>query len=239
VSAVTPFDRRALAEFVGTAGLVVAVVGSGIAAQRLSPGNVGLELLENALATGMALTVIILAVGPVSGAHLNPLISVADRLLGGISNRQLLAYVPAQIAGGVFGAVLANLMFSKPALEVSTRVRTGAGIWLGEVVATLGLILVVFGLARAGRASVTAFAVGGYLAAAYFFTSSTSFANPAVTIARMFSNSFTGIAPASVPAFVVAQCAGAALGLGLTLALYPAVKEAAAEVVVPHNDPEA
>jgi glycerol uptake facilitator-like aquaporin len=196
-----------LAEFVGTGLLVAAVVGSGIAASRLSPGDGGLQLLENALATGFALAVIILVFAPVSGAHL--------------STRELGAYAVAQVAGGAVGAVVANLMFSAPAFEVSSKARTGGGLWLGEVVATMGLVLLVFALARTGRGNVTAAAVGAYIAGAYFFTSSTSFANPAVTFGRMFSDSFSGIAPRSAPAFVLAQLLGAGMGLGLVRVLYP------------------
>jgi arsenate reductase len=170
--------RRALAEFLGTALLVTAIVGSGIAASRLSPGNVGLELFENAVATGAALVAIILAVGPVSGAHLNPVITLIDRVFKGVSSVAAAAYVVAQIAGAIAGAVVANLMFSLPAIEVSTKVRTGGGLWLGEVVATFGLALVVFGVVRSGRPGLAPFAVGAYITGAYFFTSSTSFANP-------------------------------------------------------------
>lgn len=227
--------RRVLAEVVGTAFLLIAVIGSGIAASHLS-NNAGEVLFENAIVTGMALAVIILAVGPVSGAHLNPLVSLADRVFGGLSTRELGAYVAAQVAGGVLGAVIANLMFSQPAFEVSTKVRPGAGLWLGEVVATLGLLLVVFGLARAGRAAVTAFAVGGYIAAAYFFTSSTSFANPAVTVARMFSNTFAGIAPKSVVPFLIAQLLGAGFAVLLVRALYPRPERSASNIPVPRTE---
>ena len=189
--------RQLVAEFLGTALLVIAVVGSGIAAARQSPGDVGLELLENAAATGAALVAIILALGPVSGAHLNPAITGADRLRGAISTRTAIGYVVAQVAGGIAGTVVANLMFTLPAVQLSQRVRSGGGVWLAEAVATFGLILVVFGLARSGRSALAPFAVGAYISGAYFFTSSTSFANPAVTIASMFSNTFAGIAPAS------------------------------------------
>jgi arsenate reductase len=168
---------RALAECVGTALLVAAIVGSGIMASRLSPGNVGLELFENAVATGAVLVAIILAVGPVSGAHLNPVITLVDRMFHGVSSVAAATYIVAQIAGAVVGAVIANLMFSLPAVEVSTRVRTGGGLWLGEV-ATFGLALVVFGVVRSGRSGLAPFAVGAYITGAYFFSSSTSFANP-------------------------------------------------------------
>jgi glycerol uptake facilitator-like aquaporin len=218
---VLSLSRRMLAEFLGTGLLVAAVVGSGIAASRLSPGDVGLELLENALATGFALAVIILVFAPVSGAHLNPVVSLVDHLLSGLTTRELGAYAIAQVAGGAAGAVVANLIFSAPAFEVSTKTRTGDGLWLGEVVATMGLVLLVFALARTGRGHATAAAVGAYIAGAYFFTSSTSFANPAVTIGRMFSDSFAGIAPRSSPAFVMAQLLGAGMALGLVRVLYP------------------
>jgi arsenate reductase len=228
--------RRAVAEFVGTALLVMVVVGSGIAAQRLSPGNVGLQLLENAAATAAGLIAIILAVGAVSGAHLNPVVSLADAFFGGIPRRELLAYLPAQVAGGICGAVLANVMYSLPAVEWSTTTRTGGGLWLGEVVATAGLLLVIFGTVRSGRTSVTPFAVGLYIGAAYWFTSSTSFANPAVAVARAFTDTFAGIAPGSVSAFVAFELVGAALGGALIAYLVPAVRAVAGEVVVPHPE---
>ncbi|HEX5267614.1 MAG TPA: aquaporin [Acidimicrobiales bacterium] len=226
--------RRALAEFVGTALLVVAVIGSGIAAARLSPGNVGLELLENAAATAGALVAIILAVGPVSGAHLNPIVTLADRWFGGIDTPAAAGYVGAQLAGGWAGAVVANLMFSRPAVELATRSRTGGGVWLAEAVATFGLVLVVFGVVRSGRAGAAPFAVGAYIGGAYFFTASTSFANPAVTFGRMFSDSFAGIRPSSAPAFVAAQVVGGALSVAVVGFLYPGVERAAADVLMPH-----
>jgi glycerol uptake facilitator-like aquaporin len=228
--------RRWLAEFIGTALLVIAVIGSGIAASRLSPGNVGLQLFENAAATGAALVAIILAVGPVSGAHLNPAITLLDRLFGGISNEDTIAYVGAQLAGGICGACIANLMFDLDGIQISTKTRSGGGLWLGEVVATFGLALVIFGLARSRRQSLLPFAVGSYIAAAYFFTSSTSFANPAVTVARMFSNTFAGIAPRSVEAFVAFQLAGAATAGVAIRFLYPDVGKAAGNVVVSQED---
>jgi glycerol uptake facilitator-like aquaporin len=228
--------RRALAEFIGTAFLVMAVIGSGIAAAKLSPGDVGLELFENAVVTGAALVAIILALGSVSGAHLNPVITGLDRVFGGISSGDALVYVVAQIAGGVLGAVVANLMFGLRAVELSTQVRTGHGLWLGEAVATLGLALVVFGMVRSRRTLLVPFAVGAYITAAYFFTSSTSFANPAVTFARMFSNTFAGIAPSSVPGFIAFQLVGAVIALGAIKILFPDMAEVADEVVVPHPD---
>lgn len=227
--------RRSLAEFVGTALLLAAIVGSGIMAQRLSPGDVGLELLENDAATACALVAIILAVGPVSGAHLNPVITLVDHFLGGLTTRLTLFYIAAQVLGAVVGSVVANLMFSLPALEFSTKARSGGGLWLAEAVATFGLVLVVFGVVRSGRASVAPFAVGAYIGAAYFFTASTSFANPAVTIARMLSNTFAGIAPASAPAFLAAQAVGGLLALVAIRALYPTIAEVAGRVVVPKS----
>ena len=214
-------SRRAVAEFTGTAFLVAVVVGSGIAAQRLSPGDVGLQLLENAVATAAGLAAVILAVGPVSGAHLNPVVSVVAAAFGGLAWRDLPAYVAAQVAGGIAGAVVANLMFELPAVEWSTKARSGSGLWLAEVVATLGLVLVVFGVSRSGRASVAPFAVGAYIGAAYWFTASTSFANPAVTVARAFTDTFAGIDPSSVPAFVAFEAVGAAAALALVRYLYP------------------
>lgn len=182
-----PLARRVVAEFAGTAILLIAVVGSGIMAQRLSPGDVALQLLANSTASAAALVALILAVGPVSGAHLNPVVSLADRLFGGLTWRDTFAYWVAQVLGGLIGTVTANLMFGLPALEVSSKARFGPGLWLGEVVATLGLVLTIFGVVRSGRSSVAPFAVGAYIGGAYWFTSSTSFANPAVTIARMLS----------------------------------------------------
>lgn len=212
--------RQALAEFVGTGFLVAAVVGSGIAAVRLSPGEIGLQLLINALITSGALVALILALQPVSAAF-NPLVTVVERVLGVIGTREAAALIVAQVGGGFVGAIIANLMFGLPAIDLSTHQRSGGSLWLGEVVATLGLLLMVFGTVRTGRSERVAFAVGGYILAAYWFTSSTSFANPAVTVARMFSNSFSGIAPSSVAGFVLAQLVGGLLGYGLIRALYP------------------
>jgi arsenate reductase len=228
--------RRALAEFVGTGFLLIAVVGSGIAAQRLSPSDVGLELLENALATGAAMMAIIAAVGPVSGAHLNPLVSLVDATFGGLRWREVPVYVTAQVAGAFAGTVVANLMFSLAAVEISAKQRTGGGLWLAEAVATIGLLVVIFGTARSGRGQLAPFAVGAYITGAYFFTASTSFANPAVTIGRMFSNTFAGIAPGSAAGFVVFQCAGAVLAAGAVAVLYPHARDAARVVIVPHQE---
>jgi glycerol uptake facilitator-like aquaporin len=219
--------RRLLGELLGTAFLLVAVIGSGIAAQRLSPHDVGLQLFENAVATGAALVAIILAFAPVSGAHLNPLVTLADRVFGRMTNRDAAGYIGAQVCGAALGTIVANLMFSLPAVEWSTKTRSSGGLWLGEVVATMGLLLVVFGVARSGRVSVAPFAVGAYITGAYFFTSSTSFANPAVTVARMLSNTFAGIDPTSVPAFIVFQFAGAVLAVWSIRVLYPDVHDIA------------
>jgi glycerol uptake facilitator-like aquaporin len=221
--------RRALAELIGTAFLVAAVIGSGIAAARLSPNDVGLQLLENSVITGGALVALILSLQPVSAAF-NPIVTLVERALGAITTRDAVALIAAQIAGGVGGAVLANLMFKLTAVNISSQHRTGAGIWLGEVVATFGLLFVIFGTVRSGRGERVAFAVGGYILAAYWFTSSTSFANPAVTIARMFSDTFAGIAPSSVGMFVAMQLLGGLLGYGIIRLLYPDAPAVAAEV---------
>lgn len=212
--------RRGVAELVGTAFLVAVVVGSGIAAERLS-ADVGLRLFENAAATALGLAALILAFGPVSGAHLNPVVSLVDRLLGGLTNREVAVYVAAQLSGGAVGSVVANLMYSLPAAEWSSTGRSGGGLWLAELVATGGLVLVVFGVTRSDQRSAAAFAVGGYIGAACFFTASTSFANPAVTVARSLTDTFTGIAPGSVPAFVAAQVAGAGAAFALVRFLHP------------------
>jgi len=233
-----PLGRRILAEFLGTGFLVAAVVGSGIAAARLSPHDTGLQLFENAAATAAALIAVILAVGPVSGAHLNPVVTLADRFFGGVSTREAGGYIGAQLTGGASGAVVANLMFSLPAFELSTKVRGGSGLWFGEVVATFGLLLVIFGVVRSGRGSVAPFAVGAYIGGAYFFTSSTSFANPAVTAARMLSDTFAGIAPSSAPAFVGFELLGGGLAVGVIRFLYPSVAEVARDLIVPHDRPD-
>jgi len=227
--------RRALAEGCGTAFLVAVVVGSGIAAQRLSPGDVGLQLFENAAATAGGLVALILAFGPVSGAHFNPVVSLADSFFGGLPARELPAYVAAQITGAVAGAMIANLMFDLDAVHWSHTARSSGGHWLAEAVATIGLLMVIFGVVRSGRATAAPFAVGAYIGAAYFFTSSTSFANPAVTIGRAFTNSFAGIQPSSVPSFIAFQLVGGTLAVLLIRALYPDVAEVADEVIVPHD----
>ena len=206
--------QRVAAEAVGTAFLLMAVVGSGIMAQRLSPGDVGLQLFENAVATAFALMALIWAFGPISGAHFNPAVTLADVALQGRPVREGIAYVAAQVAGGIGGTILANLMFALPPVAWSTKERGGADLWLAEIIATLGLLMVIF-LIPQRRGVVIAVAVGAYIGAAYFFTSSTSFANPAVTVARMFSDTFAGIAPASAPLFIVMQLVGAGLAIGL------------------------
>jgi len=231
----TALWRRRLAELLGSAFLAAVVIGSGIAAQRLSPGGTGLELLENAAATAAGLFAIILMFGPVSGGHFNPVVSFADAAFGGLSWRQAAAYLPAQVAGCIGGAVIANLMFAGAAVSVSGKDRASAAHFLSEIVATFGLLLVIFALARSGRSRTAPAAVGAYIGAAYFFTSSASFANPAITVGRMFSATFAGIAPASVPVFIAAQVIGGALAALVIRALYPGVTAAeAADVVVPH-----
>ena len=232
-----PLARRLLAEFLGTALLVAVIVGSGIAAQRLSPDDVGLQLLENSTATVLGLTVLILVFGPVSGAHLNPVVSLADWFLGrgsavGLPLPEVAAYTLVQVVGAVAGSVLANLMFGVETAIASTR-RVSGGHLLAEAVATSLLVAVIFALARTGRGSIVAPVVGAYIGAAYWFTSSTSFANPAVTVGRVFSDTFAGIAPSSAAAFVVMQVAGVVVGVGLTLALYPNVRVREGRVVAP------
>ena len=210
--------QRLLAEAVGTAFLLMAVVGSGIAAQRLSPGDVGLQLFENAVATAFALMALIWAFGSISGAHFNPAVTLADVVLQRRPVKEGIAYIGAQVGGGIVGTMLANLMFAVPAVNWSTKVRSGPDLWLAEVIATLGLLMVIFLIPRS-RNAVVAVAVGAYIGAAYFFTSSTSFANPAVTVARMFSDTFAGIQPASAPWFILMQLVGTALAVGLVWAL--------------------
>ena len=221
--------RRAFAEFLATALLVAAVVGSGIAAQTLSPNDVGLQLLENTIATAGALFAIIVVFAPISGSHLNPVVTIVDCAIGRRSWSEAIAYIPAQVAGAIAGAIVANVMFDRAAIETSTKVREGSNIYFAEVVATFGLVLVIFLLVRTGRAMesvvVVPAAVAGYITAAYWFTSSTSFANPAVTIGRAFSDTFAGIAPASVPPFIIAQIIGAALALAAVVFLTTHAKE--------------
>ena len=233
-----PLPRRLFAEFLGSAFLAAVVIGSGIAAANLSPGDTGLQLFENAAATAAGLFTIILMFGPVSGGHFNPVVSLVDASFGGLSWRDALAYIPAQIAGCVAGAITANGMFALAAISISDKHRASEAHLLAEVVATLGLILVIFALARTRRGSLAPAAVGAYIGAAYFFTSSTSFANPAIDVGRMFSDTFAGIAPASVPAFVIAQLVGGVLAIGVLRILYPDITpEEAAEAMVPHEEP--
>jgi glycerol uptake facilitator-like aquaporin len=228
--------RRLLAELLGSGFLAAVVIGSGIAAQRLSPGETGLELLENAAATAAGLFAIIAMFGPVSGGHFNPVVSFADAAFGGLRWRDAAAYLPAQVAGCAGGAVIANLMFARAAVSLSAKDRSSAGHFLSEIVATFGLVLVIFALARSGRSRAVPAAVGAYIGAAYFFTSSTSFANPAITVGRMFSATFAGIAPASVPDFVVAQIIGGGLAVAVIRVLYPAITAAGpAGVIVPQE----
>jgi glycerol uptake facilitator-like aquaporin len=238
----SPLWRRAVAEALGTGLLVTVVVGSGIMAARLSPTDVGLQLLENSVTTALGLTVLILMLGPVSGAHFNPVVSAVDWWAGrrdrtGLSGREVGAYVGAQTVGGICGAVLANVMFELKPVTWSSTDRSAPHLWLGEVVATAGLALLIYALARTGRAALAAPAVGAYIGAAYWFTSSTSFANPAVTVGRAFTDTFAGIAPTSVPAFVGFQFVGAAAGLGLLLVLYPA-RRGTDDVAVPRAPAE-
>ena len=216
-----PLARRLLAEYVGSLLLATVVIGSGIAAERLSPDDVGLELFENAAATAVGLFAIILMFGAVSGAHFNPVVSAIDAALGGLTWRDAAAYLPAQVAGCCSGAIIANLMFSASAVTVSGKHRTSGAHWLSEVVATVGLLIVIFALVRTGRSTSAPAAVGAYIGAAYFFTSSTSFANPAITIGRTLSDSFAGIAPSSVPGYVTAQLVGGVVALVLIRTLYP------------------
>ena len=233
-----PLARRLFAEFLGSAFLAAVVIGSGIAAANLSPGDTGLQLFENAAATAAGLFTIILMFGAVSGAHFNPVVSLVDASFGGLSWRDALAYIPAQVSGCIAGAVVANGMFALAAISISDKHRASEAHLFAEVVATLGLLLVIFALARTRRGSMAPAAVGAYIGAAYFFTSSTSFANPAIDVGRMFSDTFAGIAPASVPAFVVAQLVGGAIAIGVLRVLYPDITpEEAAEVMVPHEEP--
>jgi glycerol uptake facilitator-like aquaporin len=230
--------RRLVAELLGSAFLAAVVIGSGIAAARLSPGDVGLELFENAAATAAGLFAIILMFGPVSGGHFNPVVSFADAAFGGLRWRDAAAYLPAQVAGCVGGAVVANLMFSQAAVSLSAKHRASPGHFLSEIVATLGLLLVIFALARTGRSRAVPAAAGAYIGAAYFFTSSTSFANPAITVGRMFSATFAGIAPSAGPGFIAAQIIGGALAVVIIWLLYPRVTPAGAAAVPLTDDPK-
>ena len=229
-----PDVRRLTGEFVGTAFLLAAVVGSGIMAESLTD-DVGLQLLQNAFATAGALVALILAFGAVSGAHFNPAVTITDRAFGGIDTPTAVWYVAAQVTGAIAGVMIANVMFDLDAVNWSTKDRSSINLVFAEGIATIGLILVIFGVVRSGRSSVVAFAVGGYIAAAYYFTSSTSFANPAVTVARMFSDTFAGIEPASVPAFIAAQLVAVGLAIGLIHVLWPDMSDVADEVLLPHE----
>jgi glycerol uptake facilitator-like aquaporin len=229
--------RRAGAEFVGTGALVTAVVGSGIAAAELSPGDVGLQLLENSVATGAALVALILALQPVSAAF-NPIITLVERAFGALSGTQASLLIVAQVVGGAVGAIVANLMFELPAVSLSVQERSSAGLWFAEVIATSGLVFVVFGTIRSGRQESVAYAVGAYITAAYWFTSSTSFANPAVTLARTLSDTFAGIDPSSVGMFIAMQALGGLLGYGLVRVLYAAPAHLAAELTRPRTQGE-
>jgi arsenate reductase len=232
-----PIARRLLAEFLGSAFLAAVVVGSGIAAQQLSPGDTGLQLLENAAATAAGLFTIILMFGPVSGGHFNPVVSLVDASFGGLPWRDAVAYIPAQVVGCVAGAITANAMFALEAVSISTKHRASEAHLFAEVIATFGLLMVIFSLARTRRGAITPAAVGAYIGAAYFFTSSTSFANPAITVGRIFSDTFAGIAPASVPAFVVVQLIGGLVAVAALRVLYPDITpDEAAEVMVPHRE---
>ncbi len=231
-----PLPRRLLAELLGSALLAAVVIGSGIAARTLSPHDTGLALLENSLATAGGLYAIILMFGPVSGGHFNPIVSLVDAGFGGLSPRDLLAYVPTQIGGCILGAVAANTMFARAAISLSTHHRAAPAHLLAEVIATAGLVLVIFALARTHRGGQAPAAVGAYIGAAYWFTSSTSFANPAITVGRMFSDTFAGIAPASAPGFIAAQVVGGLVALLALRVLYPQLSaHDAAAVVVPQT----
>lgn len=229
-----PQSSRLAAEFVGTAFLVAGVVGSGIMAETLS-ADVGLQLLQNAFATAGILVALILALGPASGAHFNPAVTLADRILGGIDTPTAVGYIIAQVIGGITGVMTANAMFNISIIDWSTKDRSAGHLVFAEAIATLGLLLVIFGVVRSGKSSVAAFAVGGYIAAAYYFTSSTSFANPAVTIGRTFSDTFAGIEPSSAPAFIAAQLAATLVATALIRLIYPGIADVADQVVVPHD----
>lgn len=236
LSAPKPLGRRLFAEGLGTALLVAAVVGSGIMAQTLSPDDTGLALLENAIATGGVLFVLIATLGPISGAHFNPVVTAVDAWFGGIDRRDVVPYFVVQVVGACAGAVLANLMFGLNAVSISTHDRSGSGIWLSEAVATFGLLWVILGLVRAGRSNWIAVSVAAYIVGAYWFAASTSFANPAVTIGCTLSNTFAGIAPASVPGFVVAQCVGAVVAVVATIVLWPRHSPAGAVAIDVHEE---
>ncbi len=215
-----PDRAKLISEFVGTAFLLMGVVGSGIMAERLTD-DVGLQLLQNAFATAGVLVALILALGPASGAHFNPAVTLADRALGGIDSSTAAAYILAQLGGGIVGTMAANIMFDLPAINLSTKDRSGGGMVFAEVIATVGLLLIIFGVVRSGRATAVAYAVGAYIGGAYYFTSSTSFANPAVSVARTLSDTFAGIQPSSAPGFIVAQLVAVGIAVGLIRIIYP------------------
>lgn len=229
----TDISRKLVAEFLGTTFLLAAVVGSGIMAERLAGGNLAIALLANTIATGAALVVLILTFGPISGGHFNPVVTVCDAWQGGISWRYAISYLIVQFAGGIVGVAVANAMFDLPPLFASTKVRTGLSQWLGEFVATFGLMAVIWGCTRLQRSVIVPFAVAGYITAAYWFTSSTSFANPAVTVARTLSDTFAGIRPSDAPAFIIVQFAG---GIAATLLFRWLVPIMAEEVLMPHEE---
>jgi glycerol uptake facilitator-like aquaporin len=237
VSAQPSLSRRLTSEAMGTALLLAAVVGSGIMAERLSGGNVGLALLANALATGGALVALILTFGPISGAHFNPAVTLADASQGGLAWREAPLYIAAQVLGAFAGVAAAHLMFGEPLFAASTHVRAGASQVFSEGIATFGLVSVIWGVSRS-RATVVPFAVAAYIVGAYWFTASTSFANPAVTLARAATHTFAGIRPVDVPAFIIAQLVGAAVATGLFRWLSPMVPAVASELVVPHSSAE-
>ena len=233
VTSTGPDPRAVMAEFVGTAFLLAGVVGSGIMAETLTD-DVGLQLFQNAFATAGVLVALILALGPASGAHFNPAVTLADRAFGGIDTPTAVAYIGAQVAGAIVGVIVANVMFDLDAIDWSTKDRSSVNLVFADGVATVGLLLVIFGVVRSGRAGAAAYAVGGYIAAAYYFTSSTSFANPAVTVARTFSDTFAGIEPASAPGFVAAQLVATGVAILLVRFIYPDIAAVADRVVVPH-----
>jgi glycerol uptake facilitator-like aquaporin len=230
----TDRTRRFVAEFTGTAFLLAAVVGSGIMAENLT-SDVALQLLANAFATVGVLGALILALGPASGAHFNPAVTLTDRLFGGIDTPTAVGYVIAQTTGGIAGVVAANVMFDLDPIDWSTKERAAGSLIFAEGIATVGLLVVIFGVVRSGKPTLAAFSVAGYIAGAYFFTSSTSFANPAVTVARTFSDTFAGIEPASAPGFVLAQLAAVGIGAALIKAIYPNIEAVADQVVVPQK----
>ena len=230
----TSLPRRVTAEFLGTLLLVATVVGSGIMAERLASGNVALALLANTIATGAALVALILTFGPISGAHLNPVISVADAVEGGLPWKETPAYIAAQLFGGICGTMLAHVMFSLPLVSLSHHIRSGPAQFASEFTATFGLLCVIWGCSRS-RCRLIAFAVGSYITAAYWFTSSTSFANPAVTLARALSDTFAGIRPNDVPVFIAAQFVGGIAATLLFRWLIPNLSSSAQDVVLPHS----